>query len=124
MKFLKKILGRNRYDPIADRKNCLPEWQRIFPGQEKEIETFISIIHEAFLVPNAFKYHVRPSDTIGLYYDMSRNPDSDNLEYVVFIDRLEEEFNFKYREGIITSESTFEDAFRQITKRGNQERCV
>lgn len=116
MNFLKRISGIDRYAPIADRKNGMIEWQRIFPGQEKEIETFISIIHEAFLVPNKFKYHVRPSDTIGLYYDMSRNTDSDNLEYVVFIDRLEEEFNFKYREGIITSDSTFEDAFRQITK--------
>jgi len=118
MKFLKKILGRNWYGPIADRKNCLPERQRIFPGQEQEIETFISIIHEAFLVPKAFKYYVRPSDSIGFYYDMSRNTDSDNLEYTVFIDRLEEEFNFKYKEGKITSDSTFEDAFRQISKPG------
>jgi len=118
VKFLKKILGRNRYDSIADRKNCLPAWQGIFPGQEKEIETFISIIHEAFLVPNKFKYHVRPSDSIGFYYDMSRNTDSDNLEYTVFIDRLEEEFDFKYKEGLITSESTYEDAFRQITNPG------
>lgn len=118
MKFLKKILGRNRYGPIADRKNCLLEWQRIFPGQEEEIETFISIIHEAFLVPNAFKYYVHPSDSIGFYYNMSRNTDSDNLEYTVFIDRLEEEFNFKYKEGKITSDSTFEDAFRQISKPG------
>lgn len=118
MNILKKILGRNRYGPIADRKKCLDEWRRIFPGREGEIESFISIVYEAFLVPGRFKYHVRPSDTIGFYYDMSRNRDSDNLEYVVFLDGLEDAFNFKYREGLITSESTFEEVFRQITKRG------
>ena len=107
-------MGIGRCDPIAGHDNCLLQWQTEFPGKEDEIETFISIIHEAFLVPNKFKYNVRPSDTISFYYDMSKNVESDNLEYMVFCKRLEEAFNFKYREGIITSESELGDIFKNL----------
>jgi len=112
---LKKIFGTSyRYNPIKNRSNCFHEWQAIFPEKDKELEIFIEIIYNSFLVPKKLKYNVKPTDTVEFYYNMSKNELSDNLECEFFLKKLNQKFKFQNQENLFNIKSSFENIFKII----------
>ena len=68
MGFIQKYFNFSGYDDFSERSDSRELWKQFNPNKSEEIDTFLLILDNAFMVPRPYQFRIQPKDKIGDLY--------------------------------------------------------
>jgi len=117
-RFFKKIVFYfSGFKDFSLRSDTRREWSKLFPQQGKQVDIFLSVLDQAFIVPKRYQFRILPQDTLLELYKRSTYLSIDSMQIETMVLEIEKYFEYRLNDKELSFEISVKELFIKITQK-------